>query len=219
MGRTAGTLLMLLLPALVPARLAADAGQVLEEDGGHVRTWNAFAANLLELHRRQIAGREVEVKHSVGGYAGDPHFYRQVEYYDKASGRLISRLQWERENPEALHAAEVYLYDDRGRVIRDYAVAYLPRYRNAPSQTLIFLHAYHGGLHAFRSFDASGELLFERCEGNWQGREVSLMLDADEIEEAAYEKRQFNRGPMATEDYRRCFGKVEHTAEAYLVPR
>lgn len=218
MSRVYASLLAGLALVLVALPAVADDEQTLKEDKRHVRDWNAFAENLLKLHRRRIAGREVEVKQSVGGYAGDPDFYRQVEYYDKASGRLISRLQWERENPEALHTAEVYIYDDRGRVIRDYAVAYLPRYRNAPSQTLIFVHQYNDGLHAFRSFDASGELIFERCEGTYHGRPVSLMLDVDEIDEAAYEKRRFNRGIMTTEDYRLCFDGLDETADLYLVP-
>ncbi len=138
--------------------------EVLKEDNVHVRTWNAFARHLEQLHRRLTSVEGIEVRTSIGGYAGKPKFYREEDYY--LDGRLVSRVQWEREHPENLHAIEVYIRDEQGRVIRDYAAAFLPHYRNAPVQTLITLHRYNGDLHAFRSFDASGYRIVERCDGH-----------------------------------------------------
>ena len=110
-------------------------------------------------------------------------------------------------------------YDEEGRLLRDYAASYLPDYRNAPSQTLIFLHRYNDGVHAFRSFDASDDLLYERCEGEFQGEKVYFGLDIDEIEEAAGQLYQSNSGIMAQPVYRHCFGDMPASAAEALPPR
>lgn len=192
--------------------------QTVKEDKSHVRTWNDFANDLVKLHKRQIQDRDIDKKTQVGGYANHPDFFVQEEYVDKKSGKLLSRLQWEKEKSENIHSIEVFVYDDQGRVLRDYSASYLPNYRNAPSQTLIFLHNYNDGVHAFRSFDASGELIFERCQGTFKGEEFDMRLDEDELDDARYEKREFNKGIMATPKYRHCFGDLDETADLYLQP-
>jgi len=187
--------------------------EVLKEDNVHVRTWNAFARHLEQLHRQLTSVEGIEVRTSVGGYAGKPKFYTEEDYY--LDGRLISRVQRERENPENLHAIEIYIHDEQGRVIRDYAAAFLPHYRNAPVQTLITLHRYNGDLHAFRSFDASGYRIVERCDGHLGNREVQLLLDEDEIDDAIGDPN----GIMATPEYRACFGDLAEKAGKYLKPQ
>ena len=66
-------------------------------------------------------------------------------------------------------------------MIRDYVAAYLPTYRNAPTQTLVSLYSYNGDLKAYRTFDATGDRINERCEGTLNGQDVNFMLDEDEI--------------------------------------
>ncbi|HKK05588.1 MAG TPA: hypothetical protein VKA50_07050 [Gammaproteobacteria bacterium] len=194
-------------------------GQALEvermhEDNVHVRTWNRFADDLLALHQRRMARREVRTEERIGGYADIPDFYREVSYFDADTGRLLSRIRWEREHPDTVHVIELYIRDAQGRVIRDYTAAFLPYYRNAPSQTLISLHRYHGDLHAFRTFDASGARIFERCQGNWQERDIDVMLDEDEIYDQEGEPGSVMESPV----YKACFGDLQTTAEGYLKP-
>jgi len=179
-----------------------------------VRSWNRFVDELLALHKQLTAQTPVTVSSKVGGYADNPDFYIEKDYRD-AAGRLISRLQWEREHPDRLHTIEVYLYDPRGRVIRDYAGAYLPYYRHAPTQTLINFHTYHGKLHAFRSFDASGEMLYEHCEGEYAGRAVNLSLEFDDI--VAMEGRPHTT--LTSKPYLACFKGMPTAAGKYLQPQ
>lgn len=212
-----GTVL-LVFAVMCSLPVSAVEQQTMKEDKSHVRTWNDFANDLVKLHKRQIQDRDIDKKTQVGGYANHPDFFIQEEYVDKKTGKLLSRLQWEKEQSENIHSIEVFVYDDQGRVVRDYSASYLPNYRNAPSQTLIFLHNYNEGVHAFRSFDASGERIFERCQGTFQGKEFDLRLDEDELSDASYEKREFNKGIMTTPKYQHCFGDLEETADLYLQP-
>ena len=142
-----------------------------------------------------------------------PEFYREERFY--RDDRLISKVQWEKDNPELLHTIEVFIHDDQGRVIRDYVAAYLPTYRNAPTQTLITLHRYQDELHAFRSFDASGYRVVERCIGSLNGQQVHLLLDEDEIHEAQGDPQ----GIMTSETYQACFGDLPTEAGKYLTPQ
>lgn len=210
-----GTLMCLMLPAL---GWAAEPG-AMTEDSDHVYRWNRFTDELYDLHRRQIADRKVREEVEMGGYAGRPEFYRQVRYIDAASGVLLSVIQWEAARPDTIHSIAVYRHDDQGRVRRDYSSTYLPDYRNAPTQTLVFLHHYPEGVHAFRSFDASNEVLLERCQGRFDGREVFISLDIDEIDQARGERYQNQSGIMTTPAYAHCFGDLPETAEAALPPR
>ena len=122
----------------------------------------AFANNVLQLHKKLTANKDIEIKKQHGGYSGNPDFYLEEAFYDKKTGMLISKVQWEKNTADLMHTIEVFIYDDKGRITRDYAAAYLPSYRNAPTQTLVSLHNYNGKLHAFRSFDASGYLVVQK---------------------------------------------------------
>lgn len=182
-----------------------------KEPNKHIITWDAFAKNVLALHKKLISQTKVVKKTKTGGYAHAPEFYQEESYYDASSHKLISKVQWEKANPSVLHTIEVYLYDDQGRVTRDFAAAYLPDYHKAPTQTLISLHAYHGDLHAFRTFDASGYTISEGCRGQFQGKEVDLILDEGEIEDGAPE--------MKTPEYQVCFKGLQKKAGKYLTPQ
>lgn len=186
--------------------------EAMKEDPIHVHTWNRFTDDVYALHLKQIKGREIVEKRKVCGYPDDKEFYVEVEYYDKKTNRLLSRICWEKENPENIHVIEVYVYDKQGRVVRDYTSAYLPYFRNAPTQTLIALHQYKGKLHAIRIFDASAELITEKCTGSYKGKEVFILLDIDDI----FAARDNPDGIMQTKEYKRCFDGLENDVSPYL---
>jgi len=158
---------------------AVDAAEPLKQDNQHIHDWNRFAEQVYQLHQQLTQSGDISKQTRLGGYAEMPEFYREERFY--RDNRLISKVQWEKANPKLLHAIEVFIHDDEGRVIRDYIAAYLPTYRNAPTQTLISLHRYQDQLHAFRSFDASGYRVIERCTGSFNGQSVNLLLDEDSV--------------------------------------
>ena len=169
--------LILTIPFISSAALATEA---MIGDSKHVRVWNKFANDSLALHKKLTQGKKVEVKTSTGGYANVKDFYIEHRYFEK--GKLISQVQWEKESPKTLHTIEVFVRDKQGRIIRDFVAAYLPFYHNAPTQTLISIHQYTDNLHAFRSFDASGDVVLERCTGkNKKGQNVNMLLDEDDL--------------------------------------
>ncbi len=205
----------LLLTLVFVLPVSFSAASAVKGDNIHVRTWNAFANNTLKLHQKLIKGKEVEIETSVGGYSGTPDFFKEEKFSDRETGKLISVVQWERENPEVMHTIEVFVHNKKGHVIRDYVAAYLPTYRNAPTQTLVSFHKYNGKLHAFRSFDASGEIIVERCEGKYKGQEVNLLLDEDEI----YAALDGNSKAMEQPDYKACFKGLRKEPGKYLKPQ
>jgi len=205
------TFLLILLVVFPISEVVADNGK---EDNVHVRKWNQFATDLYELHKEQIKGIKTIVKSKKGGYATNKEFYIEKEHFDE-QGKLLSRIAWEIENPENIHVIEVFIYNNDGEVIRDYSAAFLPDYRNAPVQTLISLHRYNKGLHAFRSFDVSGDRILERCEGTYNKKEISFMLDEDEL----YELIGDEKGMMYSKEYELCFGKLQETLGKYSKPQ
>ena len=192
---------------------AVQAADPMKQDNQHVITWNRFAQQVYQLHLQITQTPGISKQTRLGGYAQMPEFYREERFY--RGDRLISKVQWEKDNPERFHTVEVFIHDDQGRVTRDYIAAYLPTYRNAPTQTLISLHRYQDQLHAFRSFDASGYRVIERCTGSLNGQSVNLLLDEDEI----YEALGDSQGIMETETYQACFGDLQTEAGQYLTPQ
>ncbi len=186
----------------------------IKEDNIHVKKWNKFATDLYQLHQLQIKDKNITIKSKKGGYATQKEFYLEKEYYDE-NNNLLTRIAWELENPENMHVIEVFIYNKKSQVIRDYSAAYLPTYRNAPVQTLISLHQYNKGLHAFRSFDASNNRILERCEGKYGLKKIAFMFDEDELYELIGDKNGF----MSTQDYKLCFDNLQQTAGQYLNPR
>ncbi|MFV2060863.1 MAG: hypothetical protein ACC653_09260 [Gammaproteobacteria bacterium] len=203
-------LILFFITSFVPGAFAES----MKEDNVHVRKWNQFANDLHGLHKKQIANKKIKVKSKKGGYANNKEFYLEKEHFDE-HGKLLSRIAWEVENPDKIHVIEIFVYNDSGNVVRDYSAAFLPQYRNAPVQTLISLHQYNKGLHAFRSFDASGDKILERCEGKYNGKEISFMLDEDEL----YELTGDENGLMYSQDYKTCFNGLQETVGKYLTPQ
>lgn len=173
-------------------------------------SWNAFANSLARLHRARNAERPLRTEEEIGSYVGWPQFYREVREFDAASGRLLAVVRWERTRPEILHAIQLFVRDAEGRVVRDYDAAFLPGHRNAPIRTLINLHAYNGGLHAFRQFDASGMRLYERCRGKLAGAEIDIELELIGLEPPP----DVARGVA----YKACFGGLPEDAGRYRDP-
>ncbi len=200
-----------LLTTSVGAREDTRPVQVNENQ---VQRLNTFVDKLHRLHQQQLRGRKIRETEQLGGYARLPEFYREVSYFDADNGRLLSRVQWERANPDRIHGIEVYVYDDRGRLTRDYMAWYLPHYRNAPRQTSVNLHHYEGDLHGWRQFDGIGTRTYERCT-RVPGEKLVFELTEERIEHA-----EETPGSVAhTRDYKRCFGGLEKTAGRYLTPQ
>lgn len=194
---------------------AEEQSDRLREDKQHVRTWNNFADALLAEHQQIIKSDGLIKTEKLGGYYNKPDFYREVTYKHKKTGNVRSRVQWETDNPDRVHVMELFYYDDKGRVSRDYTVAFLPVHRNAPAQTLIALHNYNGDLHAFRSWDASGITVFERCEGKFKGEEVDISYEDYEIETMLLDPK---KSDMAKPVYKACFARLPVKAGKYLKP-
>ncbi len=189
--------------------------EAMKQDNIHVRVWNAFAKKALKLHETLISQHPHKKVTKTGGYSHLPGFYVEEQFKHKEHGKLISQVQWEKENPDVMHTVEVYVRDDDGRVLRDFQAAYLPHYHNAPNQTLISLHAYNDKLHSFRVWDASGYRIFERCMGKHKGKDVQLMLDEDEIANLD----GLEGGTMESALYKKCFKGLPEEPGKYLTPQ
>lgn len=204
-------LFLLITPALIYAESQPSTG-----DNDHVTRWNKFVDDIHALHKRQIKKYDYRVETRIGGYSGDLKFYKEEKFIDKASGRLLSIIQWEREHPDHIHSIDVYVYDKKGRVKRDYSALYLTFSRNAPQQTLVNLYAYNGDLKAWRQFDASNERIGERCSGTYKGKKVDIEMDDMDILDATDVKD----GPFSKPDYKACFrGLPVDGAGKYLMPQ
>lgn len=195
--------------------VADDAVKSILVDMTHTERWNHFADKLMELHKATLSQYKIRTTEEIGGYYRQPKFFKDVRYFDADSDRLISRVQWERKHPDLVHNMEVYFYDDKGRIVRDFGVAYLTDGRNAPMQTMINFHAYPDGLHAFRQFDASNNLVYERCEGEYKGQKVYISLSEMDI----LEIEDLPKSVMTSTEYRACFGELPKSAGKYLTPQ
>jgi len=203
---------VVLLGTMVSAWASSPQVKHMEVDADHVTSWNRFADRVYALHSRQIAGREIRQTEMVGVYNGTAasgYRYKETSYYDAHTGLLLSRVRVDRDRPKILHVVEVFLYDEQGRVARDYAALYLPWSQNAPMRTLINVHQYNRELRAYRQFDASGNRVYEQCKGMHAGVKVGISLEQQEI------------GPptTASDAYRACFAGVQQTAGVYLSPQ
>lgn len=207
-------LLMLLLVSIMPgASHAATEEKAINVDDATVRQWNQFSDKVLALHRATLARVEHRKEVRTGGYTGDyfndPDFYIEETYFAKSDGRLLSKVQWEKDHPQNVHVLEVNVYDERNRLVRDYMVAYLPWGRNAPIQAFVNLHVQADAVKGFRQFDASGERIYEQCDGRINGRNVSIALNSHQIVPPFTEQK----------DYRYCFAELPLEAGAFLDPR
>jgi hypothetical protein len=103
---------------------------------------------------------------------------------------------------------EVNIYDDTGRIVRDFGSISLPTSPAYPVRTFINFHQYNKGLHSFRQFDAEGEVTYESCNGLFENSKVNISLDGIDIKPAA----------TATAGYKACFDGIESSWAAYAIP-
>jgi hypothetical protein len=177
--------------------------------------WNNFVDDLYALHKKHVAGKELNIVEKMGSYFRHKNFYKEQKFFDKKSGKLLSLIQWETHNPKNIHVIQVFIYDDAGRIVRDYGASYRTTDHDDPMTTDINLHAYANGLHAFRQFNASDEITFERCDGDYQGKKVKIRLGVIELEEFRDEPNTV----MTTPQYKACFGTIPKKAGKYLTPQ
>jgi len=208
-----GLILVLALSAIGFQVQAAEQRGQQTEDTKHVKTWNKFSEKLLAMHKNLLATRDLKETTRLGGYRGKPEFYKEHSYHDKKTGQLVTRVHWETKQPDQLHVLEVFLYDKQGRLDRDYTVAFLPGFRNAPSQTLVTMYNYNGKLKAFRNFDANNETTYESCEGSWKGKHVDFSFEDYEIIGL---RKKGGIGDSA--EYKACFDAIPFSAEKVLPP-
>jgi hypothetical protein len=179
--------------------------------------WTQFAQSLETLHEQRMKSLRYTTQESIGGYGGirsDPEYYREVKYLEPGTGKLLAVVQRENNPKKLLHVIELYIYDDKGQVLREYLATYLPGRRETPYQTLITLYAYEGGLKAFRQFDASNDLLFEHCAGDFEGKKVRISFDEFDVpNDVAEISDEFER-----KAYQSCFQSLPRTAGPYLNP-
>jgi hypothetical protein len=191
---------------------AGEPGTGLKPDSVMQAAWNRFAEQTVALQRSLLAGKTVKKTEEVdryGGEMGKAYSYREVTYTDADNGRLLGRLRTNAKRSDEVQSAEVYVYDEQGRVQRDYAFTYLPWARGAPIRTFANLHHYSDGLHAWRQFDASGRRIYEHCEGKVGGESVKLSISEDRI----------GGEQEGSEHYRVCFSGIARTAGVYLTPQ
>jgi hypothetical protein len=218
---TDGTLFSLLLAVagLIPIASvnAADKQSSVQVNDQQVHAWNVFASSLYELHQHLVKTHDVRSQQRIGGYGGvsaGVNFYKELRTYDSKSGKLLSQIRWETAHPDRIHTIEVFIYDESGRLVRDYAAAYMPVFHNAPFQTLINLHYYNQDLHAYRQFDASDVLIYEQCKGRLLDQPVDISLDEERIpaDAASIPDTRMRR------TYSACFAALPTSARPYLNP-
>lgn len=150
MRRNAAYILTLLFAAL-PKAVAAPSGA-------------EFHRAVYALHQQETANRVVKTEVEQGQYEGaaaGSYGYIETRYLDAETGRLISRVRRDAKDPNSIHIAEVNLYDERGKLIRDYGSIALPWSATTPVRTFINLHHYNGELHSFRQYDIDGKVGYE----------------------------------------------------------
>lgn len=196
------------------AAATKNATSAMQVDKKQVNSWNLFAEQLYILHQHQVSQHDTIQKISTGGYFGAKDFYREVRFIDKNSGRLLSRVLWEIENPENIHEIEVFIYGYNGKLKRDYLAAFLPGHRNTPVTTLINFHHQNDELKSFRQFDASGEKTYERCEGTFFNKPISITLADEDFFGLSDETNKI----FDSEEYLSCFERTMPILGDYVNP-
>lgn len=169
-----------------------------------------FHQSLYALHEQQISGQKIrteEDKASYEGAAAAGYRYVEISYYDADTGVLLSRIRRDAARPEYVHIAEVYLYEN-GRLVRDFGSITLPWSPLQPVRTFINFHHYNGALHSVRQYDYSGQISYESCKGDLNGKPIRLSLDSLDIDKAT----------QATPDYKACFNGMNTDWAQYTQP-
>lgn len=186
-------------------------GLCFAQMAGAAPTRPEFHRLVYALHEQQITRHTVRTEEQIGEYQGVAaagYRYRNTRYYDTATGRLLSRIQRDVGVPEAIHIAEVNIFDANGRLIRDFLSMASPWKPAYPSRALINLHHYNGRLHSYRQFELDGQVNYEFCEGELDGKRVRISLDWTDM----------NKESTATPEYRMCFDNMSKDWEQYATP-
>lgn len=171
----------------------------------------AFHQAVYALHQAEVSKYETRTQAEKGQYEGvaaRAYSYLETRYFDKKTGRLISRVRHDAADPSAIHIAEVNIYDDTGRLIRDYGSISLPWAPKEPVRTFVNLHQYNGDLHSFRQYDMSGTVGYESCEGKFEGKPQRLSLDVSDI----------NKQVTDSALYRACFAGMTQKFSDFVNP-
>ena len=170
-----------------------------------------FHRAVYALHEQQLARHAVRTQETRGAYEGVAaagYRYRITSYFDAASGRLLSRIQRDAMLPEAIHIAEVNIYDADGRLVRDFFSSAPPWRPQHPSHAYINLHHHNGGLHSFRQFELDGQVNYESCEGTRDGKPVRIAGDWSDHDEKI----------RSSPEYRACFDGMSADWARYVSP-
>lgn len=168
-----------------------------------------FHRAVYALHEQQLAQHTVRTEETTGKYEGVAaagYHYRVTSYYDAGTGHLLSRIQRDAKLPEAIHIAEVNIYDADGRLVRDFFSSAPPWRPIHPSHAYINLHHHNGRLHSFRQFELEGQVNYEFCEGELDGNPVRIALSDSE------------KKTLASPEYRACFDGMSTDWAQYTTP-
>lgn len=180
------------------------------------QVWNEFVDKLYGLHKVLLKEHDdyytFETIAGYGGVTNNLEYYREVQYFERQSGKMLSVVKWEQEYPFGIHMIDVFIYGDEGRLKREYSATYLPSRHTSPSETLIILHYYKDGLHSFREFDASNILIYEEC-ASMEDRNVIFAFHYEDIPESLSDLAK-EKQPA----YRSCFSHTADSAEPYTDP-
>lgn len=168
-----------------------------------------FHLAVYALHEQQIARHTIRTEETSGEYQGVAaagYRYLITSYYDAETGRLLSRIQRDAKLPEAIHIAEVNVYDADGRLVRDYFSSAPPWRPVHPTHAYINLHNYNGRLHSFRQHELDGQVNYEFCEGELEGKPVRIALSG------------VDQKTLASPAYRACFDGMNKDWARYTTP-
>lgn len=170
-----------------------------------------FHLELYKLHQQIIKDKTLRLVETEGRYQGSfagKYGFKDTRYFDAASGRLLSHVIRDIDRPDAIHIVEINIYDDSGRIVRDFASVTLPTAPERPVRTFINFHQYNKGLHSFRQFDGDGEITYESCKGMLGNRRVNISLDGEDIKPAT----------TSTFEYKSCFEGIKSNWDSYAIP-
>ena len=131
----------------------------------------------------------------------------ETSYYDADTGTLLSRIRRDAARLEYVHIVKVYMYE-HGKLVRDFGSITLPWSPLQPVRTFINFHRYNGALHSVRQYDFTGQVSYESCKGDWDGKPIRLSLDSIDIDKAT----------QATPEYKVCFDDMRTDWAQYKQP-
>jgi len=170
-----------------------------------------FHQALYSLHLQTIKDKQLRLVETEGQYRGSAagkYRYKDTQYFDASNNRLLSHVIRDADSPDAIHIVEVNIYDESGRIVRDFGSITLPNLPTWPIRTFINFHQYNKELHSFRQFDGDGEVTYESCNGKYEDRKVNISLDGLDIKPAT----------TSSAEYKACFDGIRTDWANYAIP-